>query len=182
MSRSKGVLFGAVLLGLLGILAIALVREAPTASRSTTLRRGEPLRAAPRPALTAAEESYAMALWPMHNEVKTSALKMTFGGLAYKLKEIDRATLKARVDAANETYRRAEVRIRKLEPPPSLQKLHAEYLDAVGLYEQSAAEMARVVKDGRDDHLVAAFPMSKEAGEKILRVGNTLWPGEYVPN
>ncbi len=182
MVRSKGVLFGAVLLGLLGILAFAVVREATTAGRSTTLKRGEPLRAAQRPALTAAEESYAMALWPMHNEVKTGALKMTFGGLAYKLKEIDRATLKARVDAANETYRRAEIRIRKLQPPPSLQKLHAEYLDAVGLYEQSAAEMARVFKDGRDEHLVAAFPMSKEAGEKVLRVGNTLWPGEYVPN
>ena len=86
------------------------------------------------------------------------------------------------VDAANETYRRAEIRIRRLQPPPSLQKLHAEYLDAVGLYKQSAAEMVRVFKDGRDEHLVAAFPMSKEAGEKILRVGNTLWPGEYVPN
>lgn len=182
MTRNKAALIGAVVLALGGVLAFAVVHETTTASRATALRSVRPAAAAPRPALTAAEEAYAAALWPIHNEVKVSALRMTFGGLSYKLKEIDRAALKARVEAAGETYHRAAARIRGLHPPPSLEKIHAEYVDAVRLYEQSAAEMVKVFKDGRDDHLVAAYPLSREAGEKILRVGNVLWPGEYVPN
>ena len=107
---------------------------------------------------------------------------MTFGGLSYKMKEIDRATLRARIEAARQTYHKAALRIRALPPPPSLQKVHAEYAEAVQLYERSAAEMGKVFKDGRDDHLLAAYPLSREAGEKMLRAGDVLWPGEYVPN
>jgi hypothetical protein len=67
-------------------------------------------------------------------------------------------------------------------PPPSLLQIHAQYLDAVHLFQRSAAEMQRVTADGRDDHLLAAHPLSQEASEKLLRVGNTIWPGEYLPN
>ena len=56
------------------------------------------------------------------------------------------------------------------------------YSDAVRLYQQSAAEMLRVVGDGRDEHLVAAHPLSMEASEKLLKVGDILWPSEYKPN
>jgi hypothetical protein len=174
----KLALFGVVVLGLLGILAFAAVRETTTA-RPAAVR---PALAPPRPALTAAEEAYALALWPIHNEVKAGALRMTFGGLNYKLGEIDRRELRARVEAAREVYRQADARIRALSPPSSFQALHAEYVDAVGLYQQSAMEMVKTGDDGSDEHLLAAFPMSQEAGRKLLRVGNVLWPGEYVPN
>ena len=60
--------------------------------------------------------------------------------------------------------------------------MHQQYLDAVRLYQQSAAEMSRVARDGRDAHLLAAHPLSLEASEKLLKVGGVLWPSEYKPN
>ena len=56
------------------------------------------------------------------------------------------------------------------------------YRDAVRLYQRSAAEMLRVAGDGRDEHLVVAQPLSLEASEKLLKVGDVLWPNEYKPN
>jgi hypothetical protein len=176
----KIVLFGLVLLGLLGIVVLATVREISTSSASA--RTARPVLAPPRPPLTAAEEEYALALWPIHNEVKASALKMTLGGLSYKLGELDRTGLKARIEGSAETYRRAGLRIAALAPPASLARAHEMYSDAVRLYQQSAAEMIRVVGDGRDAHLVAAHPLSMEASEKLLKVGDILWPTEYKPN
>ncbi len=173
-------LFSFVLLSLLGVLSLAAVREVVT-SRAN-LGTAHPTLAAPRPPLTPAEEAYALALWPIHNEVKASALKMTLGGLAYKLGELDRAGLKSKVDASSETYRRAATRIAALTPPASLARAHEMYADAVRLYQRSAAEMVRVVGDGRDEHLVVAQPLSMEASEKLLKVGDVLWPSEYRPN
>ena len=108
--------------------------------------------------------------------------KMTLGGLSYKLGELDRAGLKARIEGSTDTYRRAGLRIAVLTPPASLARAHEMYSDAVRLYQQSAAEMLRVVGDGRDEHLVAAHPLSMEASEKLLKVGDILWPSEYKPN
>jgi hypothetical protein len=175
----KFLLFGFVLVSLLGILAVAAVREVATTANARTTR---PALAPPRPPLTAGEEAYALALWPIHSEVKASALKMTFGGISYKLGEIDRAGLKAKIDVSSETYRRAAARLAQLTPPPSLAQVHQQYLDAVRLYQQSAAEMSRVARDGRDAHLLAAHPLSLEASEKLLKVGGVLWPSEYKPN
>jgi len=176
----KVVVFGIVLLGLLGIVALATIREVSTSPASA--RSARPALAPPRPALTRAEEEYALALWPIHNEVKASALKMTLGGLSYKLGEMDRAALKIRIDGSREIYRSAGQRIAALTPPASLASAHEMYADAVRLYQQSATEMLRVVADGRDEHLVAAHPLSMEASEKLLKVGDILWPNEYKPN
>jgi hypothetical protein len=178
-SRVKLALLGAVVLGLLAIVAFATFREV---SAPAVARANRPVLAPPRPALTAAEEEYALALWPIHNEVKASALRMTLGGLSYKLGEADRAALKARVEASSETYRRAGQRIAALTPPASLAATHQMYSDAVRLYQRSADEMLLVVKDGRDAHLAAAHPFSMEASEKLLKVGDVLWPSEYKPN
>ena len=176
----KLVVFGVVLLGLLGIVALATFREVATSPASA--RTARPALAPPRPPLTAAEEEYALALWPIHNEVKASALRMTLGGLSYKLGDLDRAGLKAKVEGSAETYRRASARIAALTPPASLARAHAKYSDAVRLYREAAVEMLRVVGDGRDEHLVAAQPLSMQASEKLLEVGDVLWPNEYKPN
>ncbi len=173
-------LFSFVLLSLLGVLTLAAVREVMTSPANS--RTAHPTLGPARPPLTPAEEAYALALWPIHNEVKASALKMTLGGLAYKLGELDRAALKSKVDASSETYRRAATRIAALTPPASLAQVHEMYVDAVRLYQRSAAEMVRVVGDGRDEHLVVAQPLSMEASEKLLKVGDVLWPSEYKPN
>jgi hypothetical protein len=177
-SAVKLVVFGAVGLGLLGIMVWAAVREGSTARPNSP----RPALAPSRPPFTASEEAYSRALWPIHNDVKAAALRMTFGGLNFKIGEIDRAELRERIESSRDVHRQAETRIRALQPPASLRDVHTEYVEAVRLYQQSAVEMLKVAEDGRDEHLVAAFPMSQEAGRKLLRVGNVLWPGEYVPN
>ena len=176
----KILLFGLVLVGLLGIVLLAAFREASTSP--SNVRTARPVLAPPRPPLTAAEEEYALALWPIHNEVKASALRMTLGGLSYKIGELDRTALKGRIERSTETYRSAARRVAALTPPASLARAHAMYSDAIRLYQRSAAEMLRVVDDGRDDHLVIAQPLSMEASETLLKVGDILWPSEYKPN
>jgi len=177
----KLALLGLVVLGLAGVLAFAAVREATTTGRPTT-PAARPSLTAPRRALTAAEEAYARALWSIHEEVKGSSFRMTMGGLHYKTRDIDRAELRTRIQGAAEVYRRAEGRVQALDPPASLRQVHGEYLDALRLYQRSAVEMLKTPEDGRDDHLVAALPLSQEASRKLLVVGNVIWPGEYVPN
>jgi len=172
------VVAGVVLTVVAAMLVAAAVRPPAPAGEPAA----RPSLMPPRPPLTPEEEAYARALWPIHNEVKASALRVTMGGISYKLGEIDRAALKGRLDAAREIYRAAEARMAGLRPPPSFERVHADYLRAVRLYEESVGEMLRVVADGREEHLVAAFPMSREAGTTLLKVGNVLWPGEYVPN
>lgn len=175
-------LFGAVLLSLLGLIAFALSREVASVATDRQSAAARPAIATPRPALTAAEEAYAQALWPVHNDVKASAIRMSLSGIQYKTQTTDLATLKARIAAAQEIFGRAETQLRALQPPASLQKFHDEYFGAVRLYQQSSAEMLKVFDDQREDHLVAAFPLSQEAGQTLRRVGGVLWPGEYVPN
>jgi hypothetical protein len=176
----KIILFGLVLLGLLGIVLLAAFREVSTSPANA--RTARPVLAPPRPPLTAAEEEYALALWPIHNDVKASALRMILGGLSYKIGELDRMALKSRIERSTETYQSAARRIAALTPPPSLVRAHAMYSDAVRLYQESAAEMLRVADDGRDEHLVIAQPLSMEASETLLKVGDILWPSEYKPN
>jgi hypothetical protein len=180
----KVVLFTLVVLSLLGFFAVALSRELTDAGRATTTSQGgpRPTVATPRPALTAEDEAYAQALWPIHNEVKLSALRMTMSGIQYKTGNIDAASLRAAVETSSASYRRAEADMGALRPPPSLQGLHDDYLGAVRLYQQAATEMVKLYEDHRDDHLVTAFPMSQEGGQRLRRVGALLWPSEYVPN
>ncbi len=179
LPRLKLGLLAGVLLSLVAIVGFALVREAATPPPGASAR---PVLATPRPALTPAEEIYARTLWSIHGQVKDGAYRMTFGGLKYKLGDIDRAKLGARLRASAEAYRDAESRVQALTPPPSLRSLHAEYLEALRLYRQAAAEMTKTFEDGREEHLAAALPLSQEASRKLLRVGKEIWPGEYVPN
>jgi hypothetical protein len=178
--RRNVVIVSALLLTLAGVLVVAVVREAATRNVAPGADRPRPVPV--RPPLTAAEDAYARALWPIHGDVKLGALRMTFASINYKIGKIDRAELEARVQASRDIYRQAEARIRALDPPPSLQPVHTEYLAAIQLYQRSAREMTKVVDDGRDEHLAAAAPMLTEAGGKLMNVGTALWPGEYVPN
>jgi hypothetical protein len=176
----KLALLGVVLLGLVGIVAFAAVREARTTGRLAAPSARPAL--TPRRALTAIEERYARALWAVHEDVKGSAFRMTMGGLNYKIGDISHAELQARIQQVAEVYRGAEGRVQALDPPPSLRQVHEDYLEALRLYRRSAEEMLRTRDDGRDDHLVTALPLSQEASRKLLLVGNVIWPGEYVPN
>jgi hypothetical protein len=179
--RAKLVAACLIMLALIGVLCASLLREATT-SRSAAVAAPRPSLAPPRPALTPAEEAYAQALWAIHGDVKNAAYALTFGGLRFKLKQTDGPPFATRVGDASKNLAQSEARVRALAPPPSLQAVHAQYLDAVHLYQRSADEMLKAAVDGRDDHLVVAHPLSQEASEKLLRVGNAIWPGEYLPN
>ena len=179
--RAKLLVAGLIVLALLGVFAVSLLREATTMGR-TAAGAARPALAPPRPAFTPAEEAYAQALWAIHSDVKNAAHNLTFSGLRYKLKQADAAEFATRVQAASTNLAQADARVRALAPPPSLGQVHAQYLDAVHLFQQSAAEMLKVTADGREDHLLVAHPLSQDASEKLLRVGNAIWPGEYLPN
>jgi hypothetical protein len=170
-----------IILTVLGAVCASLLREAAMAGRTAAADARSSL-VPPRPALTPPEEAYAHALWAIHGDVKSAAVTLTFSGLRYKLKEVQVRAFETGVQAASKSFSDAEERVRALAPPASLTQVHTQYLDAVHLFQQSAAEMLKVSEDGRDDHLLVAQPLSQEASEKLLRVGNMIWPGEYLPN
>jgi hypothetical protein len=135
-----------------------------------------------RPALSAAEESYAASLWPIHSQVKTTAVQMTFTGLSYKMGDIDRKAVKERVTPLIKVFRDAREQAAQLRAPPSMEAEQKKYLVALKMYEDASAEMVKVAQDGKDDHLIAAQKLSYAASEDLLRVGDALWPGEFKPN
>lgn len=133
--------------------------------------------------LTADEESYAEALWPIHSElVETSAVAMSFAGLAYVTEHHDAQKLAASAHSLHEKFARAAARTKALPTPESMLPIREQYLNALSAFETASAEMVKVGDDGKVDHLVEAQAMSQRASEDLLRVGDVLWPGEHKPN
>jgi hypothetical protein len=167
--------------------AIALQREmkgrpdAPSAAAAFTagLAMGEHHAAR---ALSAEEEAYAAALWPIHSQVKLSAVRMTFAGLNYKIEHNDAGKLKATVQPLIPTFTDAAERARRIQPPPSLEDAHRSYLEAIEHYAAASREMIKLADDGREDHLIAAHKRSERASHELLKLSDVLWPGEYKPN
>jgi len=181
----KQIAMGFLLLALGTIAALAMVREGRHASApapSAAATGGAFAGHAERPALSPQEENYAAGLWPIHQQTKTTAVQMTFAGLAYKLGDIDKAAVKERVAPLTKVFRDARAQASRLQVPASLEKQHQQYLAALKLYEDASVEMVKVARDGKEEHLVAAQKMSYTASEDSLRVGDALWPGEYKPN
>ena len=177
--RPRGLLLGAVLASVATLVAFAINREAGIgAAPTSTPRAAEPR----RPALTAAEEKYIRELWPIHGDVERSTLRMTLGQIFYTTKDLSRAELGTRVKEALATYEAAEKRLHALEPPASLRADHGVYLSAVKLFRESAGELLKMSKDGREEHMHAAYPKSQEASDKIREVGGKFWPHEFPPH
>src|SRR5438309_11880684 len=178
----KGVALTVAVVALLGILAFAANREAIITGRAPSPALSRPETVSQRPAFTRAEEAYIQALWPIHGEVERSAVRMSLGKIFYKIGDMGKVEVKARVDDALATYRRAEARIGALQPPPSLQRAHDDYLAAVELFEKSALEVEKMFDDGNDEHLLAAYPLSQEGSDKIREIGVRFWQDEFPPN
>ena len=176
---SRMLILGLTSLGLVGVVTFAVSRAVTTTPTSASAR---PSTRPPRPALSPAEEAYMRAMWPIHGDVERSLMRMSLGQILYKTDDLSRAELKTRIEQALVTYRGAETRIRALEPPASLRTDHEQYLAAVRLFQQSAAEAVKMFKDGREDHLLAAYPKSQEGSDKIREVGGKFWPNEFPPN
>jgi hypothetical protein len=180
-SRGTLALVGLALVALAGILIVAALRQAAPPGVATP-PPGPSAPVPPRPALTRAEEAYIQALWPIHGDVERSALRVSLGQIFYKADDLGPAELRARLEQALAAYRRADRRLRALEPPASLRRAHDDYLAAVQLFQQSAVEVLRMFEDGSEQHLQAAYPLSLEGSNKIREVGAKFWPHEFPPN
>ena len=182
--RAGTLLLSTVVVALLGVVAYAVQREmaAGVASAGAPVVASAGGRDEPQRALSAEEEAYAVALWPLHSETKLAAVRMTFAGLAYKTEDHDPDRLADKVRPLGGTMETLAAKVRSLEPPPSLREVHDRYVQALTLYAAASVGMVRGASNGRDDLLIEAQDMSFRASEDLLRVGNTLWPGEYKPH
>lgn len=134
-----------------------------------------------RPPMSADEERYAHALWQIHDQVRSAAVKMTFAGLAYKMGDSDKAGMRGKVLPLIAVFDAARAKAQALRAPGSLDGLHQDYLKAVSLYQTAAREMT-ASKAAGDGHLLTAHEKSEQASTLLLKVGESLWPGEYKPN
>src|SRR5207302_2852018 len=60
--------------------------------------------------------------------------------------------------------------------PPSLSKTQVQYVGAMALYANAAAEMLKFTEDSDRQRLGVAHEMDVRASEDMLRVGEVLWP------
>jgi hypothetical protein len=173
-------LLAGVIVVLMAIVGYALQREfaqQPAGDTFAPVASARPARA-----LSADEEAYAAALWPIHREVKLAALSMSFAGITYKTDGRDLARLEAEAKPLARKFKAAIANARALEVPASMRVVHERFLGALSSYEDAADEMVEAAHDGRDQHLIKAQGMSFRAAEDALRVGDVLWPGEYKPH
>lgn len=187
MVALKGFGLGVLVVGLIGIVAFAVVREnvrpaEPKTEANASFVGGLSYHAHETTPLSPEEEAYATALWPIHSEVKLAAVRMIFAGLAYKTEDHDAKKLKAKVRPLTKTFEDAGVRVGKIKPPAALQAAHESYVEAVRLYSSATREMVKVADDGKDAHLIVAQQRSEQASLAILMLSDVLWPGEYKPN
>jgi hypothetical protein len=179
----KVVLFSGMALALVGVVILAASREGGVADpRAPTAPAVRPSLLAPRPALSADEQQYVETLWPIHTRIERAAVRLALGAAFYRLNDIDRAELKTRLDQGLTVFRDADESINTLAAPPALRRSHEGYLEAVRLFQSSAAEMLRMYEDGDEAHLSIGFPLSQQGSDKIREVGSQLFPDEYPPN
>jgi hypothetical protein len=172
-----------LLLVLLGAFVIyAGVRELRKTAPAIAPQAAPHAFAEQRPAHSAVEERFAQALWNIHAEVRTAAVRMTFAGLTYKMGDADRASIGTKVAPLSQTFAQAHSQLLALEAPASMQEIRRRYADALQMYAAAAQEMVKVVQDGKDVHLLKAHEMSEQASGILLEVGEQLWPGEIKPN
>jgi hypothetical protein len=175
----KTIVLGLLVVGLVSVLAFATTREiGRTVTPVTAPAPARPM----RPALSQVEEAFIKALAPIHGDVQRSLMRASLGQILYKTSDVSRADLRTRMEQALLTYRRAETSIRALQPPASFRNDHQIYLTAVRLLQESAVEAMKMFKDGSEEHLLAAYPKSQEASDKIREVGGKFWPNEFPPN
>jgi hypothetical protein len=180
LPQAGALLLAGVIVVLTAVVGYALQREL---ARQPADDVAEPVVAVdPIRVLSADEEAYAAALWPIHREAKLAAIGMTFAGIAYKTNGEDAARLEAEVTPLAQRFRAASAKAEALEVPASIRDVHERYLGALALYENAADEMVEAARAGSDEHLVDAQKMSFRAAEDALRVGDVLWPGEYKPH
>lgn len=183
-SRNAIFLLSGAAVALSAIVALSLQREAGSiaASRSTQTIAEAKSSLTP-PAFTAEEETFAGALWPLHQEiVEASAGRMSFAGLAYALDDHDATRLAEKAASLRQAFHETREKVADISVPPSLRQVRDRYMDMLRLYELSATEMLEAAHDGDNGHLIDAQHKSEHAAEELVKVGDILWPGEHKPN
>ena len=114
-------------------------------------------------------DATALVAWRLEEESET---RLTYRSLA------------ARVAGAAAALERAGVREGDVVSIqlPNWWEFVVLYLAAVRLFQESAVEANKMFKDGKEDHLLAAYPKSQEGSDKIREVGGKFWPNEFPPN
>ena len=183
MPGGRSLLLAGVIVALAAIVGAAWLHEVrprsvvqPAAQTVTRAEKPQP------PALTADEERFATALWAVHREATRLAVAMSFAGIAYQTEDRDARALARRIEPLAKFFRDAETQVRTISAPPSLSRTHGQYVDAMALYANAAAEMLKFTEDGDSQHLGEAHRMDVRASEDMLRVGEVLWPGQYKPH
>jgi len=184
-SRSTLFLLFGVLLALMAVVLISLQRETASGTTRTstlTTQEHEPPVPAPRP-LTADEEAFAEALWPLHQEmVEPSAGRLASAGMMFAADDHDANRLAAKLTPLRQVFHDTREKVAAISAPASMQPVLDRYVALLVLYEQSATEMLEVARDGDEGHLINAQQKSEHAAQELMKVGDILWPGEHKPN
>jgi len=136
----------AAILLVVGGLAVWRGETPPAVPQTSFIDPDEPQ---PR-SLTAEEESYEAAMWPLHREViEASAGTMTLAGIVYVTEGRDIGRLVATVTPLERRFHEARLKARAIAPPPSLApasmvKLVTEE-KAIDWHDRSQAEMRKLV-------------------------------------
>jgi hypothetical protein len=180
MPGARSLLLAGVVVTLAATMGVAWLHEMrPEPSAQTVDVRAEKPQP---PALTADEERFATALWAVHREATRSAVAMSFAGIAYQTEDRDARAFAQRIEPLAKFFHDAEIEVRTMSAPPSLSRTHGQYVDAMALYANAAAEMLKFAEDGDSQHLGNAHRMDISASQDMLRVGEVLWPGQYKPH
>jgi hypothetical protein len=134
------------------------------------------------PALTGDEERFATALWAVHREATRLAVAMSFAGITYQTEDRNAPALARKIEPMAKFFHDAEIQVRAMSAPPSLSRTQGQYVDAMALYANAAAEILKFTEDGDQQRLGVAHGMDVSASEDMLRVGEVLWPGQYKPH
>ena len=180
MPGGRSLLLAGVVGALAAITGAAWLHEVrPRSAAQTVSTRAEKPQP---PALTADEERFATALWAVHREATRLAVAMSFAGITYQTEDRDARALARKIEPLAKFFHDAEMQVRTMSTPPSLSRTQGQYVDAMALFANAAAEILKFTEDGDPQRLGDAHRMDVTASEDMLRVGEVLWPGQYKPH
>lgn len=182
-SRSATYLLIGAVVALLAIIVVSLQHETASGTGLGQMSVGQEPPGPKLPPLTAEEEAFAEALWPLHQEVvEASAGRLTSAGMTFAVDDHDAKRLVAKLTPLRQIFHDTQQKVAAIPAPSSMQPVRERYVALLVLYEQSATEMMEVARDGDEGHLINAQSKSEQAAQELVRVGDILWPGEHKPN
>src|SRR6202171_2776450 len=167
MPGGRSLLLAAVVVALAATTGAAWLHEARPGSVVQPAAQTDSTRAQnPQPpALTADEERFATALWVVHREATRLAVAMSFAGITYQTEDRDARALARKIEPMAKFFHDAEMQVRAMRTPPSLSRTQGQYVDAMALFANAAAEMLKFTEDGNPQRLGDAHLLDVRASE-----------------